>query len=48
MNSIPTLRYNNVPIGVLEHAILQTDYNKLAPFEACFDQAADVLGVRQI
>ena len=34
------------PICVLEHAILQTDDDKLGTFEPSLDQTADILCVR--
>jgi hypothetical protein len=36
------------PICIRKHAVLQTDDDKLTPAEARADQAADVLGVRQV
>jgi hypothetical protein len=36
------------PIRVHEHAILQTDNNKLAALKSGLDKATDVLGVRKI
>jgi hypothetical protein len=35
-------------IRILKHAVLQTDYNKLTPFEPRFEQAADILGMAEI
>ena len=36
------------PIGILKHAIFQADYYELGTFEPSLDEAADVLGVREI
>lgn len=36
------------PVGVREHAVFQTDDDKLAAAEARADQSADVLRVRQV
>lgn len=35
-------------VRVLEHAVLERHDNKLRPLEARFDEAADVLSVRQV
>lgn len=35
-------------VGVLEHAVLQTDNDELGALEASLDQATDVLRVRQV
>ena len=32
-------------VGILEHAVLETDDNELRALEACLDQATNVLGV---
>lgn len=32
-------------VGILEHAVLETDNNELRAFEACLDQATNVLGM---
>lgn len=36
------------PVRVLEHAVLQTDYNELRALEASFDESTNVLRVRKI
>jgi hypothetical protein len=35
-------------VGVLEHAVLQTDHDKLRALEARLDQATNVLCMRQV
>ena len=36
------------PIRILEHAVLETDYDELAALEATLDQATNVLWVREV
>lgn len=36
------------PIRILEHAVLEADHDELAALEARFDQAANVLCMREV